>query len=70
MLLLDEVDTPLIYLAADGQELKAGTLLLRGLFALVKRHPGQFRSVFLSGIMRLSDLNFGRSRQQLHRRVR
>lgn len=56
VLLFDEVDTPLIYLAADGQDLKAGTLFLCGLFALVKSHSGQCRSVFFTSSMLLRKL--------------
>lgn len=56
MLLIDEVDTPLIYHAADRQELKASTLLLLGLFATVKSHSGQCRSVFFTSSMLLHKL--------------
>ena len=59
VLLIDEYDSPLLYHAQDERELKACTLLMRGLFSTVKSNSGKFRCVFFTGITRFQDLDLG-----------
>lgn len=59
VLLIDEYDAPLIAHANDQAELQECQLLMRGLFATLKKNLYKFRCVFFTGITRFQDMNLG-----------
>lgn len=61
VLLIDEFDAPLIAHANDQEELLDGKLLLRSLFAPLKRYLYKFRCVFFTGTTSFQGLDLGPS---------
>ena len=61
VLLIDEYDAPLMAHAHDQEELLDGKLLLRSLFAPLKRYLYKFRCVFFTGTTSFQGLDLGPS---------